>query len=161
MHATHQPGARVLASRTRDATVAGPQLREAHREIGRYLATEFVTRIIGLDAYAVPHVQGGQTDKFCLRAEAKTVVVAIMRGGEPMALGVSDAFPTAMFVHAGEPAHLKAEHLEGMQTVVLVDSVVNSGKSLAEFVNRVRPPRPHHQDRIRHWCGASQGSFGK
>lgn len=53
-----------------------------------------------------------------------------MRGGEPTAFGVSDAFPLAMFAHAGDAEDLKLHHLQGQLTVMLVDSVVNTGKTI-------------------------------
>ncbi|KAK0710675.1 uracil phosphoribosyltransferase-domain-containing protein [Lasiosphaeris hirsuta] len=137
-HATSRSAAKLLMTPTRDATVAGPALREAHRRVGWYLATEMVADVISIEEYAIPHVQGYQTTGHRLRGEPQTLIIALMRGGEPLALGVNDAFPTAMFLHAKEAGELRAGHLAGRETVVLVDSVVNSGKSVVEFVQRVR-----------------------
>lgn len=123
---------------TRDAGIAGPALRAAHGNVGKYLATEFVTDMIGLEEYAIPHVQGHQTNGHRLLHEQQTVIVALMRGGEPMALGVSSAFPLAMLVHATEPSDIKTHHLQKRHNVLLVDSVVNSGKSVVEFVQHIR-----------------------
>jgi uracil phosphoribosyltransferase len=61
-----------------------------------------------------------------------------MRGGEPMAFGVSEAFPLAMFIHANLPEEVMLHHIHGQVTVMLVDSVVNSGKTVAQFVQRIR-----------------------
>lgn len=61
-----------------------------------------------------------------------------MRAGEPMALGVSDAMPSAMFLHAKDPADLKPKHVNRQHTVVLVDSVINTGKTTLEFLDRIR-----------------------
>ena len=55
-----------------------------------------------------------------------------------MALGVSEAFPGAGFLHAKVAADVTEGHLDGVKTVLLVDSVLNSGKTVAEFVARVR-----------------------
>ena len=121
----------------RDATVSGPALRGAHRRAGWYVATEFATDVIGLEEFSIPHVQGHQTPGFRLRDEQQTLIVALLRGGEPMAFGVNDAFPLAMFVHAKKPDDVQPEQLRGKQTVLLVDSVVNSGKSVAEFITRI------------------------
>ena len=41
-------------------------------------------------------------------------------------------------VHAKKPEELNNEHLKGRETVLLVDSVVNSGKSVEEFVQHIR-----------------------
>ncbi|KAK3373065.1 uracil phosphoribosyltransferase-domain-containing protein [Lasiosphaeria ovina] len=138
VHATERSSARLLMSPTRDARVAGPALRDAHRRVGWYLATEFVSDVVGLEEHSIPHVQGHQTQGHRLRGESATSIVALMRGGEPMALGVNDAFPTAMFIHATKPADIKRHHVLEGGTVMLVDSVVNTGKSVLEFVRHIR-----------------------
>ena len=138
VHATDRSAAKLLMTPMRDATVAGPALRKAHGEVGSYLATEFLTSMIGLEEYTIPHVQGHPTSGFRLRHELGTTIVALMRGGEPMALGVNSVFPLAMFVHATQPSDIKHHHLHKQRNVLLVDSVVNSGKSVAEFIQHVR-----------------------
>ena len=102
----------------RNANFEGSALREAHRLVGRYLATEFVADVIGLEEYPIRHVQGHQTTGYRLLHEQKTTIVALMRGGEPMAYGVNDVFPLAKFVHASGPEDLKPHHLQGQHTVV-------------------------------------------
>lgn len=138
VHATDRTAAKLLMTPTRDARVAGPALRDAHGRIGWYLATEFVTGMIGLEEHTIPHVQGHQTSGHRLRHEQQTTIVALMRGGEPMALGVSNAFPSSMLVHATQPSDVKRHHLQKQHTVLLVDSVVNSGKSVLEFIRHIR-----------------------
>jgi uracil phosphoribosyltransferase len=122
----------------RDALNDGPVLCEVHRRVGGYLATEFVTSVIGLEKYPIPHVQGNSTDGFRLRNEDRTLIVPLIRGGEPMARGVWEVFPRAMYRHAKITADIENEHLEGKVNAILVDSVVNTGKSLAEFVQYLR-----------------------
>ncbi|KFY33239.1 hypothetical protein V494_07800 [Pseudogymnoascus sp. VKM F-4513 (FW-928)] len=138
IHATHSSATALLTTQTRDATVAGPALREAHRAIGWYLAVEFIGKVIGLDSYKIPHVQGRSTEGHRLKDEKRTTIVPLMRGGGPMAEGVSEVFPLAMFVHARKPNDLKLCHVEHQDTIILVDSVINSGKSIVEFIERVR-----------------------
>ncbi len=136
--AADRNAAKLLATPMRDAGFAGPVLREAHRRAGWYLAIEFVANIVGLEPSPIRHVLGQSASGSRLFHEHQTTIVALMRGGEPMALGVSDAFPSAMFVHASDPDGLKLHHLEGQLTVVLVDSVINTGKSIVEFVQHIR-----------------------
>lgn len=135
--------AQQLSTSMRNADNTGPVLREAHRRVGWYLATEYVTAMIGLEKYDIPHTQGNMTDGWRLRDEKKTTIVALMRGGEPMAFGVSDAFPLAYFVHAKEPVQLKPEHVVGQKQILLVDSVVNNGDSVVEFVAHIRSMDSH------------------
>ncbi|KAJ5153658.1 uncharacterized protein N7500_009097 [Penicillium coprophilum] len=138
LHATERSSAKLLMTPMRDASVSGPALREAHRRVGCYLGTELCTRIIGLESYPTQHVQGHKTDSYRLLDEKKTLIVPLMRGGEPMAFGVNDAFPLAMFHHARLPTDLQHNHLKDMVTIILVDSVVNSGKSVLAFVHHIR-----------------------
>ena len=135
---TDTNAAKLLATPMRDAAVAGPDLREAHRCVGRYLAMQFLTDVVGLEQTPIRHVLGHQTMGYQLFHEHQTTIVALMRGGEPMAFGVNEAFPLAMFVHASDANDIKPHHLQGQVTVILVDSVVNTGKTIIEFVQRVR-----------------------
>lgn len=138
LHATDRKAAKLLMTPTRDATVAGPALREAHRRIGWYLATEFLTNIVGVERYSIPHVQGHSVSGHRLAHECQTLIVALMRGGERMAFGVNDVFSKAMFLHANHPDDVKLHHLQGQRTALQVDSVVNSGKTIEEFVQHIR-----------------------
>jgi len=142
LHATDRNAAKLLMTPMRDATVAGPALREAHSRVGWYLATEFLTEMIGLEEYPIPHVQGHQTSGYRLCHEKKTSIVALMRGGEAMALGVNEAFPRATFIHAKRPEDIEPNHLLRQHAVVLVDSVVNSGKTVVNFVQHIRSLHP-------------------
>ncbi|KJX94133.1 putative uracil phosphoribosyltransferase protein [Zymoseptoria brevis] len=137
-HATDKPSAQILMTATRDASFAGPALRQAHHQTGRYLALEYVSEKIGLSSYPIRHVQGHFTNGQRLLDEDKTLIIALMRGGEPMALGVNEAFPLAAFHHSYQPKDVREKNLEGMRAVVLVDSVINNGKSMAEYVNHIR-----------------------
>ncbi|MCJ1437912.1 hypothetical protein MMC27_007299 [Xylographa pallens] len=136
--ATEKSAAKLLAAPMRNAAIAGPDLREAHRRVGRYLALEFLADVLGLEQPPIQHVLGHQTRGYQLFHEQQTTIVALMRGGEPMAFGVSDTLPLAMFVHAGDADDIKLHHLEGQLTVILVDSVVNTGKTVVEFVQHIR-----------------------
>lgn len=138
LHATEKNAAKLLMTPMRDAKLAGPALREAHRRVGWYLATELLADVIGIEEYSIAHVQGHHTSGYRLLHEEKITIVALMRGGEAMALGVNDALPLAMFVHASRPEDIMLHHLQGQRTVVLVDSVVNSGKTVEEFLQHVR-----------------------
>ena len=138
MHTTDKPAAKLLSTSMRDATRAGRALQEAHRCAGWYLATECFSAMLGVEEFSMQHVQGNTTKGFRVANEIQTLIIALMRGGEPMAFGVHDAMPLAMFMHAKLVADVKPQHLEGQRTIILVDSVVNSGKSVVEFVEHIR-----------------------
>lgn len=137
IHATDTGAAKLLMTPMRDSKVSGLALRKVHRRVGWYLAIEYLTDVIGVEDYLIPHVQGHSVTGHQLAHGGKILIIALMRGGEPMALGVNDAFPEAMFLHANCPDDIQIDHLRGTNNVVLVDSVVNSGKTLVEFVQRI------------------------
>lgn len=141
-HATDRKSAKLLATHMRDATAAGPDLRSAHQRVGWYLATEFLSEAVGLESYPITHVQGNMTNGYRLCKEAETMIVALMRGGEAMAFGVNQAFPLARFVHASHSDDVALCHLEGIHHVILVDSVINSGKTVVQFSRHVRDLHP-------------------
>ncbi|KAL8664485.1 MAG: hypothetical protein Q9202_003035 [Teloschistes flavicans] len=142
IHMTDTKVAKLLATSMRNAKIGGPALRKAHARAGGYLALEYLTDLIGLEEVTIRHVLECDTDAYQLRGEKQTTIVALMRGGEPMASGVSDVFPLAMYVHANHPSDLKQHHLETplgkQQTIILVDSVVNTGKTIVRFVEYIR-----------------------
>jgi uracil phosphoribosyltransferase/phosphoserine phosphatase len=137
-HATNKSAAKLIATPMCDTVVAGPALRKAHREAGWYLSYEFLTHIIGVEDCPISHVLGHGATGSRLLDEQQTTIVAVMRAGEPMASGVSEAFPLAMYVHAKHPSDLTPHHIQGQSQIVLVDSVVNSGKTVIEFVQHIR-----------------------
>jgi uracil phosphoribosyltransferase/adenylate kinase/soluble P-type ATPase len=138
VHATGKPAAQLLATDSRNINIHGLNLHRVHRKIGRYLATQYVSKEVGVDAYSMTSVLGKPVEGHRLRDESKTLIVPLMRGGEPMARGVWEAFPDAMFLHAKEATDVQAVHLEGKRTVILVDAVINSGASIVEFVRHIR-----------------------
>ncbi|KKY28990.1 putative uracil phosphoribosyltransferase [Diplodia seriata] len=47
-----------------------------------------------------------------------------------------------MFVHASGPESIKFKHLQGQVQVLLVDSVINSGATILDFVEAIREINP-------------------
>lgn len=129
---------KLLATPMRDARVCGVALQDAHRMAGWYLAVEHLPKIFGLATRPISHVLGHATDGFGVSDERKTTIIALMRGGDPMARGVHTAIPQASYMHFKTPADVKAEHIEQQSQVVVVDSVVNTGKAILECVAVVR-----------------------
>jgi uracil phosphoribosyltransferase len=139
IHATEKGAAKLLMTPTRDANMQGPALQDAHRRVGTYLATEFLTDVIGLEGHLVPHVQEGKSATgYRLLSEDKTLIVALMRGGLPMAEGVNEVIPRAEILHAKDPDDVRVNYLTSRSAVVLVDAVINEGATVTKFVKHIR-----------------------
>lgn len=140
--ATENSTAKLPATNTRDAAVAGPALRKAHRKAGAYLALECLSDIFSLDDKPISHMLGNEVHGSQLGREDKAKVVAMMRGGKPVVFRVNSVFPRAWFVHEQAATELMAHHLRRQHAVILVDSVISTGKSIVEFVDHVRGLHP-------------------
>ncbi|KAF1937630.1 hypothetical protein EJ02DRAFT_505892 [Clathrospora elynae] len=143
VHATDKNSAKLLMTATRDAANRSHALRKAHERVGQYLALEYLSDIVGLQEIEIQHVQQRATDGHRFRHEKATLIVPMMRGGEPMAFGVSQVMPAAGFAHAKVFSDIDFKNFQGKRTVILVDSVINTGKSIAEFVKSLRDKYPH------------------
>lgn len=137
IHIVAQPTANILMTPMRDAANSGSVLRRAHKETGRYLALQYLPAILGVEPFEISHVQGNVTEGFRIKNEASTLIIALMRGGEPMAFGVSEVMPAASFIHSKKPADIDRDLLAAADSVILVDSVVNSGQSMKEYLDHV------------------------
>lgn len=133
-----KPAAKLLASSTRNVNVHGLALQQAHENAGWYLATEYISQALGVEPFDFITVQDKTTQGHRLVDESKTLIVPLMRGGDPIARGVFRAFPKAMYHHAKQPEQLEAKHVVGKNTIILTDWVINTGQGMVEFVKHIR-----------------------
>lgn len=151
----YSTAASILALQSRRADFHGPYLIEVHVQIGRYLADQLLDRYShsGIGSTSLVqweqgyrHVQG--TSFGGLTACENVVILPLMRGGEPMARGIHEKFPRGRLVHYWETKNDEKEvgtitstDLSFLVTmfasketpllhVIVVDSVINSGKSI-------------------------------
>ena len=73
--------------------------------------------LLGVEEYLMSHVQGGTTPGHRLKDEHQTLIVALMRGGLPMAQGVYNSLPTAMLALSYNHQDLIKLGLTGMNAL--------------------------------------------
>jgi hypothetical protein len=130
----------VLATSSRRSDFVGPQLQAVHEEIGRFLADRLLDtfgKLHGLvQEMDFPHVQGRTFRGLATATTGSTsskssiVILPLMRGGEPMSRGVHQRFPSAQLVHWYDNGNPPPMSLEKTTDVLIVDSVVNQGRSV-------------------------------
>jgi uracil phosphoribosyltransferase len=148
---------RVLATETRRTDTTPKALAESHEQLGFFLACELVEHL-DLEPREIHHPQGKRTG-WQVADEAGIAVVVFMRAGLYVAEGLRRVLQNAP-VHHVSPRRgvgLEDEALRRLQdsaphTIVLVDSVVNTGASLEpvlaqlsgtrRFVASLVTPRP-------------------
>lgn len=134
------PVMRLLVDRTRRADVAGPALADAHRAVGSALAPYAARRCV-LEDEAIHHVAGPSIGVHLTESNAPIVLV-LMRAGLFVAEGLWASLPGAALVPwDGEAASLRGSPITG-RPVIVVDSVINSGRSMDRALEAVKEQKP-------------------
>nr|XP_018913923.1 PREDICTED: uncharacterized protein LOC109041876 [Bemisia tabaci]XP_018913924.1 PREDICTED: uncharacterized protein LOC109041876 [Bemisia tabaci] len=129
--------AKFLMTPTRDKRFSGKALYNEFSKIGRYLATNHLPNIIKIEKYEIPHVQGNMTDGYRM-TEKSTTIIALMRAGLPVAIGVWETMPRAMFHLSWRVADCQDPILRDQSTIIVADAVINSGGTIAKYVKAIR-----------------------
>lgn len=134
------PVMRLLVDRTRRAAVAGPALAQAHREVGAALAP-FAGSRCSLYSVPIEHV-AGPSQGVELEPRLAPIVLVLMRAGLFVAEGLWSSIPGAALVPwDGDPAALSEAPIEG-RPVIVVDSVINTGRSIHRTLELLVERRP-------------------
>ncbi len=131
---THDPMMRLLVDATRRAECAGPALARAHREVGHALAS-VVASSLPIEEVEIVHV-AGRSMGVQIRPGAEPIVVALMRAGLFVAEGLWERLPGASLVPLANGARLELP--AAGRTVIIVDAVINTGRSLCAVLDRVQ-----------------------
>jgi uracil phosphoribosyltransferase len=134
-HFTERHLVQLLATETRRTDTTPHALSLAHVALGRFLAGELV-EMLDVEPCEIQHPQGVRSG-WRVAGEAEVVVLPFMRAGLYAAEGVREVFQNAQVLHVHPtrgvglaPAEMAS--LDGLRarTVVIVDSVINTGASL-------------------------------
>jgi len=129
------PVMRLLVDRTRRAEVSGPALAAAHRRVGMALAP-FAARRCDLEDVEIAHVAGPSTGTGIPAARAPIILV-LMRAGLFVAEGLWECLPgSALVPWDGRAASLDEVPIRG-RPLLVVDSVINSGRSIDRALEAV------------------------
>lgn len=128
---THEVMMRLLVNETRQAKITGSTLAESHRVVGRALAAS-VARCLTLDEVTIDHVAGASTG-VQIKCGGEPIVVAMLRAGLFVAEGIWSSLPGSSLVLHAQGIPLETLPASG-RPIVIVDSVINTGKSIRETI---------------------------
>ena len=134
-HFTDVPTCRLLADRTRRSDLDTRDYSEAYAELGRFLAYQVVQEF-ELEEYQIQHCEGLRLG-VRIRDEERIGIVCLMRAGLYLAHGCRAVLRRSP-LHLFSPERDKGlspkelEELAGshVETLLIVDSVVNTGKTI-------------------------------
>lgn len=130
---------RLFVNTTRQADLVGPALAEAHRNVGRRLAGTVAQNLL-LEDIAINHVTGSSRG-VRVKSGNEPIIVAVMRAGLFVAEGIWSSLPGSSFVLYDHGSSLDAMPVRE-RAVVIVDSVINTGRSIREVLDAVMPLQP-------------------
>lgn len=135
-HHTHDPMMSLLVDRSRRACVDGPSLAAIHRSIGTLLAID-VARGLSLEGCEIEHPTGPAIGVRVM-PERQPVIVALLRAGLFLAEGIWERLPGGTLV-LHDPRQQALDVAEfGDRPAVIVDAVVNTGRSMTQVMDTVR-----------------------
>ena len=134
-HFTDVPACRLLADRTRRSDLDTRDYSEAYADLGRFLACQVMEQF-ELEEYQIQHCEGPRTG-IRIRAEESIGIVCLMRAGLYLAHGCRSVLrrsPLHLFSPERDkglsPKELEELASSRLDTLLIVDSVVNTGKTI-------------------------------
>lgn len=130
----------LLVDATRRADCNGARLADAHRAVGRALASS-VADLLVLEPVQILHVAGRSTG-IRIAPGSEPVILTLMRAGLFVAEGVWEQLEGAALVPVAHgAAQWEQSPLEG-RPVIVIDAVVNSGKSIEVLLDVLQHRKP-------------------
>ena len=130
----------LLVNKTRLASCSGPSLAAAHRRVGAALAP-WVAQKLQLVEVPIEHVAGPSIG-VALAESSTPIIVVLMRAGLFVAEGLWEVLDTASLVPWSGDAATLAELPVAGRPLILVDAVINSGKSIVGAMELLAPRTP-------------------
>ncbi|KAF4759975.1 hypothetical protein HAV15_005944 [Penicillium sp. str.  len=124
----------------RDTAISGPALRYAHSQVGCYLSTENYTQILGVETRPMTYVQGHQTDVCRVVYGEETLIVPLVRDGEPVAFGcgqVSTACHSFLLTRSGQPILEFVQHIRHLHAFIRIVLIAGIIQAESVFTSRV------------------------
>jgi len=138
---TNKPMMRLRVNRTRQADLSGPMLAEAHRSVGVELAASIAIHLT-LEETPIEHVTGPSTG-VQIKPGSELIVIAMMRAGLFVAEGIWASIPGSTLVLQSVNVSLQTLRAKD-RTIVIVDSVINTGNSIRNVLAMVKKLEPSY-----------------
>lgn len=133
---TQSKTSQVLSTQSRRADLSALELSTLHFQMGQFLAYHILEdfEVAHCD---IAHVQG-KRQGFEIAGKGDICVMAMLRAGLFAAEGIRSIFKDgAFFLEQDNVAEIVSKHSLESKTVIIVDAVINTGKSIAKILNQL------------------------
>lgn len=128
---------KILNTKTRISTLSTVELSEVHKKLGELLSYKFLEEF-KMAEIEIDHVQGKRTG-YDLDSKEIFLIIILMRGGLYVAEGFKNIFDNQynfeMISSMNEIERIKEEYDINNTNIIIIDSVINTGKSIKEIVD--------------------------
>lgn len=134
---------KILNTKSRIATLSPVELSEVHKKLGELLSYKLLEQF-ELEEIEIKHVQGKKIG-YALNSKEKFLIIVLMRGGLYVAEGFKNIFDNKysfeMINSINEIIKIKEKYNLNEMNIIIVDSVINTGKSIKEVIDML----PHNK----------------
>ncbi len=124
-------------NQTRIQDTPSLELCKIHRYFGNLLGME----ILGLQPLIMQEkvLTTGKRENIAYYDDSQFVIIGILRAGLYIAEGIRAIFPNAMYILAKTAEDIPQDIMQNTshKKIILADSVVNSGKTIMEFLQKI------------------------
>lgn len=136
---TEKSISKLIATRTRSTDISAYELSKSHIDGGEYLGRQIIDNY-EMVPVEINHVQG---KKKGYELESKNVViVSLMRAGLFTALGMRKVFQDSELLLSNSIDDLDIHNISN-KDIYLVDSVVNTGRTIHKYINYLKDLNPN------------------
>ena len=133
---TNTKASQVLSTQSRRADLSALELGALHFQMGQFLAYH-ILEDFELAHCDIAHVQGIRSG-FEIAGKGDICVMAMLRAGLFAAEGIRSIFTDgAFFLEHDNMEEIVSKHSLESKTVIVVDAVINTGKSIANILNQL------------------------
>ena len=146
---TNKNAIQLLATQSRRTDITPYELTAVHLEMGKYLAYQ-IAEEISLEDCEISHPQGKATGKQ-IKNENDILIMSFMRAGVYLGDGIRSLFQKSPYYHIypKRGTGLSEEEWKKLalpplqeKTIILADSVINTGKSMKPIINWLQKKHP-------------------
>ncbi|RAH53010.1 hypothetical protein BO85DRAFT_481352 [Aspergillus piperis CBS 112811] len=143
-HATHKGVAKLLHTRMLKSIYFPDQRLEekVYREAGWYLASEYISELEGIEEAAIDVSEEPKATGYQLVRESGMLTIPLKGCSHHMAAGIRDVYQKACTLQTDKPEDIDDDHLQEMDTVVLVEAVADSAEAITRYVNHIHRVKP-------------------
>ena len=137
-------GLNNIINDSRDSSKNGFELSKIHRKMGVYLGMEILS-VFPKENKHIKNAQGN-IEEIAFNRDDNTAIIALMRGGLFLSLGIFEVFPKSALILINNKKEIDIyKDVLKDKNIIIADSVINTGKSVIELFDYLSLKEHEHK----------------